>query len=159
MPDGRRFDDSIPQLDPITESHWDRLNGEERADLLRRRHAQVISVLSWNVDATRMVVKRVDEAVMPMLEANTAATARTETKVEEAAIAAEKRDAKLDLLVQRTDRPLAAWQNLEGTSNIIGWIGTSLKNVAWVVLPLGMLAGGAKAFWEWAKLGFPGVMR
>ncbi len=155
MPDTPRFSDTLPPLDPITESHWDRLNGEERADLLRRRHQQVIVALSWNVDATRLVSRQVEESVMPMLEANTAATARTEAAVETAAKAIEKSDAKLDLLVQRTDKPLAAWRNLEGTSNLITWVGGFLKNAAWIVVGVGAVTG----LIEWARSGFPGIAK
>jgi hypothetical protein len=152
MTDGRRFTDTLPPLDPITESHWDRLNGEERADLLRRRHQQVVDVLQWNVDATRLVSKQVDEAVMPMLEANTAATARTESKVETS-------DKKLDLLVSRTEKPLAAWQNLEGTGNVISAIGSFVKGAAWIAIPGAMLVGAGKAFLAWADAGFPGLVK
>jgi hypothetical protein len=152
MTDRKRFTDTLPPLDPITESHWDRLNGEERADLLRRRHAQVVEALTWNVDATRLVSKQVDEAVMPMLEANTAATARTEAKVETS-------DKKLDLLVERTERPLAAWQNLEGTGNVISAIGSFLKGAAWITVPGAMLFGAGKAFMAWADAGFPGMLK
>lgn len=142
---GRRFSDTMPALEEISDSNWDRLNGEERSDLLRRRHAQVIEVLRLNVDAVHHVSKRIDEDIGPLLAANTAATARTEAKVDESV-------ADLKILIDRTARPLAAWRDLEGTGNFIAWFGGFLKNAAWIVL----LAAAANSFIDWARSGFPG---
>ena len=148
--DGRRFDDSVPQLDPITESHWDRLNGEERADLLRRRHAQVIEALGWNVDATRRVAKQVDESVMPLLKTNTEAT----TRIDEIVLESKK---ALDLLVERTEKPLAIWQDWQGATGLVGRLASLLKDLAPLALAAGAMYGGWQALSAWAHFGFPGL--
>lgn len=157
MPDKTpRFSETLPPLDPITESHWDRLNGEERADLLRRRHQQVVEALSWNVEATREVSKQVDESVMPMLEANTAATSRTEAKVDASVLAIGKSDEKLDLLIKRTDKPLAIWQDWEGATSLVGRLASVLKDLAPIALALGACFGAWQAILAWGRAGFPG---
>jgi hypothetical protein len=148
----RRFDDTQPALEPIDQirdSNWNKLTEGEKADLLRRREVKVLEHLEHLVEGQVAARTHIIDVMSPMLEANTAATARTEAKVDAS-------EAKLDELLERTAKPLALWKDIEGTTGLIGRVATFLKDSAWVAVPVAMVLGGWQAVVAWMKAGFPG---
>lgn len=157
MPDRRRFSDSMPALDDITNSDWDLLNGEQRSDLLRRRHAQVIDVLRLTVDGVHEIAAKLSDDLGPLLAANTAATARTEAKVDANVKSHAEMAEKLQILVERSASALALWDDVRGTRGLLGRFGSFCKDTAPFVVIGAIVYGGWQAFTAWVQAGFPGL--
>lgn len=161
----RRFDDTLPPLDPlepIRDSSWDKLDEAGKAELLRRhydtmlqRHQAIMDIqgmirdrvveqgaeVKANAEATRKLALKVDDEVQPLLIMNTAATARTEAKV--------------DGLTKNTEALLKFWTEASGTANMVGRVASLGKSLMWFAIPLGACVTAWHAFQAWLKAGMP----
>lgn len=172
MPDRRRFHDTGPlEMDPISDSDWSKLSEAQRADLLLHRHHQLMDGQSriWDrlngqaetiaraVETAHGLEARLDEQVLPMLKENTAATKKAAEAAEGAAAATAKIAERFDAFAERAESLLDVWANTQGFGRVVGWVGDSIRKVAWVVIPATVAIGAWNVLMAWIKAGSPGV--
>ena len=126
------FPDSLPsELDPLTESDWSKLDEATRSKYLRAHAEQLwlrhVELRDSLTDLGQHVTRHGE------LLADQATALRINTELTESA------SKKLDTLLDRVEGPLRFAEDVAGTGRIVGRIGSIVKDLGWIVVPLGAL--------------------